>query len=63
MQAELSRGCIPEAERRHVVLVDDCNEVTDYAIARRIIDMHIKLEESVEMVYSEEKVARYEYIY
>ena len=60
MQGELSRGCIPEAEGRHVVLVD---EVTDFAIARRIIDMHIKLEESVEMVYSEEKVARYDYIY
>ena len=23
------------------ILVDDCNEVTDYAIARKIIDLHI----------------------
>ena len=38
------------------ILVDDCNEVTDYAIARRIIDLHTKLEESVERLYSEEEV-------
>lgn len=42
------------------ILVDDCNEVTDYAIARRIIDLHTKLEESVERTYTEEEVARYE---
>merc|ERR1719394_448891 len=41
------------------ILVDDCNEVTDYAIARRIIDLHTKLEESVERTYTEEEVARY----
>jgi DNA replication licensing factor MCM6 len=41
------------------ILVDDCNEVTDYAIARRIIDLHTKLQESVERVYTEEQVARY----
>jgi len=41
------------------ILVDDCNEVTDYAIARRIIDLHTKLQESVERVYTEEEVARY----
>merc|ERR1719191_1263021 len=41
------------------ILVDDCNEVTDYAIARRIIDLHTKLEESVERVYTEEEVSRY----
>ena len=29
------------------ILVDNCNEVTDYAVARRIIDLHTKLEESV----------------
>merc|ERR1712168_589171 len=33
--------------------------VTDYAIARRIIDLHTKLQESVERVYTEEQVARY----
>merc|ERR1719244_2466791 len=38
------------------ILVDDCNEVTDYAIARRIIDLHTKLEESVERTYTEEEV-------
>ena len=27
------------------ILVDDCNEVTDYAIARMMIDRHQKLEE------------------
>jgi len=41
------------------ILVDDCNEVTDYAIARRIIDLHTKLQESVDRVYSEDEVARY----
>merc|ERR1711992_519014 len=41
------------------ILVDDCNEVTDYAIARRIIDLHTKLEESVERTHTEEEVARY----
>merc|ERR1711892_363295 len=41
------------------ILVDDCNEVTDYAIARRIIDLHTKLEESVDRTYTEEEVARY----
>jgi len=41
------------------ILVDDCNEVTDYAIARRIIDLHTKLEESIERVYSEKEVSRY----
>ena len=34
------------------ILVDECNEVTDYAIARRIVDLHSRLEESVERVYS-----------
>merc|ERR1719211_419481 len=41
------------------ILVDDCNEVTDYAIARRIIDLHTKLEESVERLYSVEEITRY----
>ena len=38
------------------ILVDDCNGVTDYAIARRIIDLHTKLEESIKRVYSEKEV-------
>merc|ERR1712241_1329424 len=41
------------------ILVDDCNEVTDYAIARRIIDLHTKLEESIERSYTVEEITRY----
>ncbi len=25
------------------ILVDECNEVTDYAIARKIVDLHTKV--------------------
>ena len=39
--------------------VDDCNEVTDYAIARCIVDLHTRMEESVQRVYEPEDVARY----
>ena len=42
------------------ILVDDCNEMTDYAIARRIIDLHTKLEESIDRSYTVEKITRYE---
>merc|ERR1712203_1167047 len=41
------------------ILVDDCNEVTDYAIARRIIDLHTKLEESIDRSYTVEEITRY----
>ncbi|XP_046846761.1 DNA replication licensing factor MCM6-like [Xenia sp. Carnegie-2017] len=41
------------------ILVDDCNEVTDYAIARRIVDLHSHRDESVERVYSVEDIQRY----
>jgi len=41
------------------ILVDDCNEVTDYAIARRIIDLHTHLSESVERIYTPEQIAQY----
>ncbi|XP_076456168.1 DNA replication licensing factor MCM6-like isoform X2 [Babylonia areolata] len=41
------------------VLVDECNEVTDYAIARRIVDLHSRLEKSVERVYSVDDIRRY----
>lgn len=34
------------------VLVDDCNEVTDYAIARRIVDLHSRKSQAVQRVYS-----------
>ncbi|XP_056599654.1 MCM6 minichromosome maintenance deficient 6, like isoform X2 [Triplophysa dalaica] len=41
------------------ILVDECNEVTDYAIARRIVDLHARNVESVERVYSTDEVQRY----
>ncbi|XP_064462579.1 DNA replication licensing factor MCM6-like [Ornithodoros turicata] len=41
------------------ILVDECNEVTDYAIARRIIDLHCHNEDSMEKVYSLEDIQRY----
>ena len=41
------------------ILVDEINEVTDYAIARRIIDLHTKQEESVERTYSIEEIKRF----
>jgi len=34
------------------VLVDECNEVVDYSIARKIIDLHTNLEESYDRAYS-----------
>jgi len=41
------------------ILVDECNEVTDYAIARRIVDLHTRCEESVDRMYSVEDMQRY----
>ncbi|KAM9012050.1 DNA replication licensing factor MCM6 [Ara ararauna] len=41
------------------ILVDECNEVTDYAIARRIVDLHSRVEESVDRVYSLDDIRRY----
>lgn len=41
------------------ILVDECNEVTDYAIARRIVDLHSRKEESVSRVYSMDEIQRY----
>merc|ERR1719403_79968 len=41
------------------ILVDECNEVTDYAIARRIVDLHTRMDESVERIYSVDEVQRY----
>ena len=42
------------------ILVDDCNEVTDYAIARRIVDLHAKMEDSIDRVYEPADIARLE---
>lgn len=41
------------------ILVDDCNEVTDYAIARRIVDLHAKMEDSIDRTYEPSEIARY----
>lgn len=41
------------------ILVDECNEVTDYAIARRIVDLHCHAEETVARVYTIEQIQRY----
>ncbi|KAK9747350.1 MCM N-terminal domain [Popillia japonica] len=41
------------------ILVDECNEVVDYAIARKIVDLHSNIEESIEKVYSKEEVLQY----
>jgi len=41
------------------ILVDDCNEVTDYAIAKKIVDLHSKAEESVERMYEVDDISRY----
>lgn len=41
------------------ILVDECNEVVDYAIARKIVDLHSNIEDRVDQVYSREDVLRY----
>uniref|UniRef100_A0A4W4H8G2 DNA replication licensing factor MCM6 n=1 Tax=Electrophorus electricus TaxID=8005 RepID=A0A4W4H8G2_ELEEL len=41
------------------ILVDECNEVTDYAIARRIVDLHSRIQSSIERVYTLEEIRRY----
>ncbi|TTI92377.1 Zygotic DNA replication licensing factor mcm6-B [Bagarius yarrelli] len=41
------------------ILVDDCNEVTDYAIARRIVDLHSRIENSIERLYTLDEIRRY----
>jgi DNA replication licensing factor MCM6 len=44
------------------ILVDECNELVDYAIARKIVDLHTNAqqpENGVEQVYQREDVLRY----
>lgn len=41
------------------ILVDDCNEIIDYAIARKILDLHSNIEDTVEQAYTREEVLRY----
>jgi DNA replication licensing factor MCM6 len=40
------------------VLVDDCNEVTDFAIARRIVELHSHKELDVKITYSMVRIIR-----
>ena len=41
------------------ILVDECNEVVDYAIAKKIMDLHTNCEEAIAQVYPREDVLRY----
>ncbi|KAJ7345811.1 hypothetical protein JRQ81_001761 [Phrynocephalus forsythii] len=41
------------------ILVDECNEVTDYAIARRIVDLHSRINDSIDRVYTLDDIRRY----
>jgi len=41
------------------ILIDEANEVTDYAIARKIVDLHANMEESIDRVYSREEILLY----
>lgn len=41
------------------ILVDECNEVVDYSIARSIVDLHRRNVESIERIYEAEDVRRY----
>lgn len=41
------------------ILVDECNELVDYAIARKIVDLHSNIEESIDRVYSKDEVLQY----
>jgi DNA replication licensing factor MCM6 len=38
------------------VIVDECNEVTDYNIARHITNMHRLIDDAIETVYTTEEV-------
>lgn len=35
------------------------SQVTDYAIARRIVDLHSRIEESVDRLYTLDEIRRY----
>lgn len=42
------------------ILVDECNEVVDYAIARKIIDLHTNTQhKTIEQIYQREDVLRW----
>ncbi|XP_014288658.1 DNA replication licensing factor Mcm6 [Halyomorpha halys] len=41
------------------VLIDECNEVLDYAIARKLVALHNNVDDSDESPYTQEEVLRY----
>ncbi|XP_055682507.1 DNA replication licensing factor Mcm6 [Lutzomyia longipalpis] len=41
------------------ILVDECNEVVDYAIARKIVDLHSNVESPTEQIYTRDEMLRY----
>uniref|UniRef100_A0A0A9X784 DNA replication licensing factor MCM6 n=1 Tax=Lygus hesperus TaxID=30085 RepID=A0A0A9X784_LYGHE len=41
------------------VLLDECNEVIDYAIARKIVALHNNIDDNVDRVYTQKEVLRY----
>ncbi|KAK6644349.1 MCM DNA helicase complex subunit mcm6 [Polyplax serrata] len=41
------------------ILVDECNEVVDYAIAKKIVNLHSNEEEEATKVYSQDETMRY----
>lgn len=38
------------------VLIDECNEVVDYAIARKVVNLHSNEEDEIHRPYSQEEV-------
>ena len=41
------------------ILIDETSEMVDYAIARKIVDLHCNKEETYDCVYSREDLLRY----
>ncbi len=40
------------------VILDECNEITDYNIARHIVDVHMRREAAVQTDFSKERLQR-----
>lgn len=41
------------------ILVDECNELVDYAIARKIVDLHSNIEDAIEAMYTKDEILQY----
>lgn len=41
------------------ILIDESSEMVDYAIARKIVDLHCNKEETYDSVYTREDLLRY----